>query len=74
MYLWKIDPLIDDLKHNNITQKEQLKYAAAFSVLTLILSDPLLLLGWEYGSIDAVASLIYIVITVALTATLEALF
>lgn len=64
MYLWKVDNLIEDLKNNKVSQKEQFKYALAFSIFTGIAADPSLSIGLQYGFMDFVSSVTMLVITV----------
>ncbi|PKH87489.1 hypothetical protein [Colwellia sp. Bg11-28] len=54
MYIWKISPLIEQLKSDGLSQKEQLKYFLTYSVLMIIATDPLLSVGLVYGFYDAV--------------------
>jgi len=64
MYIWKIEPLIDELKLGEVSQKDQFKYALAFSLLTAIASDPLLTVGIEYTSMDSISSVIMLIVTI----------
>ena len=64
MYIWKIEPLIDDLKNNNLSQKEQLKYTLVFSILMLISSDPVFSVGVQYSTMDTISSFILLIMTI----------
>ena len=64
MYIWNVNALIEDLKNENITQKEQFKYAIAYSILMLFASDPLVHAGQEYSYIDSIQSLLLLLVSV----------
>lgn len=64
MYIWKISPLIEQLKTESLSQKDQLKYFIAYSVLTIVFTDPLLYVGLEYGIYDTVKTLVMILLTI----------
>ena len=64
MYIWKVNSLIEDLKENKVSQKEQFKYALTFTALTVLVTDPMLTVGLEYTSLDTISTLIMMVITI----------
>ncbi|HOY22193.1 MAG TPA: hypothetical protein PK002_03520 [Cellvibrio sp.] len=64
MYIWNVNALIEELKEGKLSQKEQFKYAIAYSVLMLLASDPLLHAGQEYSYIDSIQSLLLLVVSV----------
>lgn len=64
MYIWKVNSLIEDLKNNNVSQKEQFKYALALSILTVLVTDPMLTVGLEYTSLDTILTLSMMAITI----------
>ena len=64
MYILKVDDLIEDLKQGNVSQREQFKYALAFSILMLLVAEPALSVGFEYSLIDFVSTLSLLVVTV----------
>ncbi|NVJ59483.1 MAG: hypothetical protein HWE27_03790 [Gammaproteobacteria bacterium] len=64
MYIWNTNSLIQDLKNNNVSQKEQFKYALAFSVLSVVGSDPSLSIGLKYTSMDTISTAVMLVITI----------
>ena len=64
MYFWKVDELIENVKTNNISQKEQSKYVIAFSIIMIIATNPLLAVTKVLTVQNIVASLIMTVITV----------
>lgn len=64
MYIWNVNALIEDMKEGKLSQKEQFKYAIAYSILMLFASDPLVHAGHEYSYIDSIQSLIMLVVSV----------
>lgn len=64
MYIWKIDNLIEDLKNNNVSQKEQFKYALTLSIFMGLAADPSLSIGVEYGIMDFISTVAMLVITI----------
>lgn len=64
MYIWNVNALIEELKEGKLSQKEQFKYAMAYSVLMLLASDPLVHAGQEYSYIDSIQSLIMLLVSV----------
>lgn len=64
MYIWDTNALIQDLKNNKVNQKEQFKYALAFSVLSVVGSDPSLAIGLKYTSMDTISSVVMLLITI----------
>lgn len=40
MYFWKVNALIDDLRHQRLGQKEQFKCLLFWGVITVVLTDP----------------------------------
>jgi hypothetical protein len=63
MYFWKVDSLVEDLKNNKVSQKEQFKYALASSILMVIAADPSFWVGWQYSFMDFVSSVTMLLIT-----------
>ena len=39
MYFWKVDKLVEDMREDRVTQKEELKYMLASAILTLLLME-----------------------------------
>ena len=64
MYIWNVNGLIEDLKAEKISQKDQLKYVISYSVLMLFASDPLVHLGKEYSYIDSIQSALLLLVSV----------
>lgn len=64
MYIWNVNALIEDLKDEKISQKEQFKYVIAYSVLMLFASDPVVHAGHEYSYIDSIQSLLLLLVSV----------
>jgi len=62
MYIWKSTDLANDLRNNNVTEKEKLKYILFWVLATAIASDPFLYTDYEYVLNDAVMSLVMLVI------------
>ncbi len=56
MYFWKVNSLIDDLRHQRVGQKEQFKYLLLWGVVTLALTDPWLWKDHLYQRGDTCAS------------------
>jgi len=64
MYIWKVSPLIQELKSEGISQKEQLKYFLTLSILMLLATDPYLNSGFEYVAYDSINTVVVTVITI----------
>ena len=64
MHIWKVSPLIEELKTNGLTQKEQLKYFLTFSILMVLATDPVLYFDYEYVVFDALDSVVITIITI----------
>jgi hypothetical protein len=64
MYIWKVSPLIEQLKSEGLSQKEQLKYFLTFSVLTVLATDPLLSVGLEYSIYDTINTITTSLLTI----------
>ncbi|MBU2869182.1 hypothetical protein [Colwellia sp. E2M01] len=64
MHIWKVSPLIEELKTNGLSQKEQLKYFLTYSILMVLATDPLLYFDFEYVVFDAIDSVVVTAITI----------
>ncbi|TWX65851.1 hypothetical protein ESZ36_16180 [Colwellia demingiae] len=64
MYIWKVSPLIEQLKSESLSQKEQLKYFLTYGILMTLATDPLLTVGLEYGFYDAINTVIMSLMTI----------
>ncbi|WNC68612.1 hypothetical protein RI845_00345 [Thalassotalea nanhaiensis] len=64
MYIWKVSPLIQELKSEGLSQKEQFKYFLTYSILMVFATDPLLSFGYEYVVYDALNTLIVTTVTI----------
>ena len=64
MYIWKVSPLIEQLKSESLSQKEQLKYFLTYSILMILATDPLFAVGVEYGFYDTVNTVIMSLLTI----------
>ncbi|AAZ27603.1 hypothetical protein [Colwellia psychrerythraea] len=64
MYIWKISPLIEQLKSDSLSQKEQLKYFLTYSVLMIIASELPLSVYLDYGFYDAVNTVSMSILTI----------
>lgn len=64
MYIWKVNSLIEELRENKVSQKEQFKFALTFTVLTVLVTDPMLTGALEYTSLDTISTRIMMVITI----------
>jgi len=64
MYIWKVSPLIEQLKSESLSQKEQLKYFLTYSILMILATDPLLSVGLEYGLYDTINTVIMSILTI----------
>jgi hypothetical protein len=64
MYIWKVSPLIEQLKSEGLSQKEQLKYFLTYSVLMILATDPLLSVGLEYSIYDTINTLTMSLLTI----------
>jgi len=63
MYFWNVNALVDDLKHDRVTQKEQFKYYLLFSIVTVIFMDPYFYDGSTYNIYDLLNSILSVLIT-----------
>lgn len=64
MYIWKISPLIEQLKSDKLSQKEQLKYFMTYSVLIILATDPLFYADIEYNIYDTINTVILCLLTI----------
>jgi len=64
MHIWKVSPLIEELKTSGLSQKEQLKYFLTFSILMVLATDPVLYFDYEYVVFDALDSVVITIITI----------
>lgn len=64
VYFWKVDRLAQDLIEGKVTQKEEFKYYLFFSILILLVSDPLLCSTTNYTIYDSIMLLGNILITI----------
>jgi len=65
MYLWETNDLANDLRNNNVTEKEKLKYMLFWVISTIIVSDPVLYIGYEYVFNDSILSIAMLIISAA---------
>ncbi len=65
MYIWKVSPLIEQLKSDSLSQKEQLKYFITYSVIMVLATDPFLTVGLEYSIYDTMSTLVMSLLTVS---------
>lgn len=63
MYFWKVDKLIDDLKLNKVTQKEEFKYALTFFVFSILCTDPFLYANTSYNIYNSINTILFISVT-----------
>jgi len=64
MYIWKISPLVQALKSEELSQKEQFKYFLTYSILMLLATDPYLYSDFKYVVYDTVDTVIMLLITI----------
>ena len=64
MYIWKVEPLVEDLKNNNVTQSEQFKYLLVIIILTTLASDPILYIGSSYSQNDSIATILMLAVSI----------
>lgn len=64
MYLWKTDLLIEDLKNDTVSQREQFKYIFLFYLLTIIFMDPWFYVDTDYGVNDSYLSVGMVIATI----------
>lgn len=64
MYIWKVEPLVDDLKNERVTQREQFKYILTVLVLTTLATDPILYIGSVYSLNDSVATILMVIVSI----------
>ena len=64
MYIWKVAPLIEELKNQKLSQKEQLKYFLTYSLLMILSTDPFLYTDFNYVIYDTIDTVVASVITV----------
>ena len=64
MYIWKVSPLIEQLKSESLSQKEQFKYFLTYSILMVLATDPLLSVGLEYSIYDTINTLVMSLLTI----------
>ena len=58
MYFWKIDKLIQDIKDEKVTEKENVKYFIVSVLLYSVFSNPLLTMDMENDLLDVIAAVI----------------
>jgi hypothetical protein len=56
MYIWKPNNLAIDLRNNNVSEKEKLKYTLFWVLAMVIFSDPAIYIGYEYVLNDTIIS------------------
>jgi hypothetical protein len=49
MYIWNVNALVEDLSNAKIDQKEQVKYVLTYSLLGLLMADPVIYKDLEYS-------------------------
>ena len=64
MYFWKVDSLVEDFKNNQVSQKEELKYYLATTILLCLAVDPILYVGSTYNHFDTISSISVLFITI----------
>jgi hypothetical protein len=64
MYIWKISPLIDELKTQNLSQKEQFKYFLTYSLFMVLSTEPSLYADFNYVFYDTIDTFVASLITV----------
>ena len=64
MYFWKVDDLLNDLKSDKVTQKEEFKYLLIFFVFAVLSTDPVLYANTSYNIYNSISSIIFILITI----------
>ena len=65
MYLWKASNLANDLRNNNVSEKEKLKYMLFWVISTTIVSDPAMHIDYEYVFNDTILSIVMLLISAA---------
>jgi len=65
MYIWKPSNLAIDLRNDNVTEKEKLKYVLFWVLATAIASDPVLHIDFEYVLNDTILSIVMLLISAA---------
>jgi len=64
MYIWKVSPLIEELKNQKLSQKEQFKYFLTYSLLMVLSADPFLYIDFNYVIYDSIDTLVASIITI----------
>jgi hypothetical protein len=64
MYFWKVDNLIEDLKSEKVTQKEEFKYMLYFAIATTLFSDPIFSVNISYNIYDLMRAGLYVTTTI----------
>ena len=65
MYFWKVDKLVTELKEGSVTQYEEFKYMLLFTIVTILVTDPILYSDITYNSYDFINSILFISISCA---------
>lgn len=64
MYIWNVTALVQELKSEGLSQKEQLKYFLTYILLMLVAIDPYFHSDHEYVIYDTIDTVISLVITI----------
>ena len=65
MYLWRVDKLIEDFRHDDVSEKEKLKYMLLVGAVGTVASDPILSIGLKYSTMDAINLLLMLVVVLS---------
>jgi len=65
MYLWKSSNLANDLRNNNVTEKDKLKYMLFWVISTAIVSDPAIHIDYNYVFNDTILSIVMLIVSIA---------
>ena len=64
MYIWKVSALVQELKSEGLSQKEQLKYFLTYSLLMLLVIDPFFHSDFEYVVYDTIDTVVSVIATI----------
>ncbi|MFA6903568.1 MAG: hypothetical protein WC236_10840 [Gallionellaceae bacterium] len=64
MYFWKVDKLVDDFKAGKVSQKEEFKYMLAFSMLMVLITDPVFYETTPYNLYGAINTISLLIVSI----------
>ena len=61
MYIWRVNRLVEDLRADQVTEAESLKYLIFVAIICTISTDPVFAIGIEYSIFDALITLVLVI-------------